>query len=102
MTKEQQATKLYRIAYQCALNKRYGCNQYCGNCRFNASLYVDNPREAVLIKTTAEIDENKSAAYNAQQEAESKAWTIFGWVIVGIVVLLFLWGCYSCKSCMGS
>jgi hypothetical protein len=56
MSNKQRTDDLKRLAYQCAENKNNGCNSNCTNCPLNISLYLDDPREAVLIRTNAELD----------------------------------------------
>ncbi|GHU13163.1 hypothetical protein FACS1894161_2840 [Spirochaetia bacterium] len=90
----QRAAKLYRVSSRCAeLGGR--CTQNCGNCEYNVSLYVDDPREAVLIKTSARIDHDRLAEHISEHNAGT----------VGIYVFLFLLflGCwFGISSCMKS
>jgi hypothetical protein len=91
LSNEQRAADLYRIAYECAEKKTQGCNGYCGNCPLNVSLYAEDAREAVLIKTTAAMD---SERVNANQSSRQ----IFGWTIIGLLV----WAICSIGSCVSS
>jgi hypothetical protein len=91
LTNEQKAAEYYRLAYQCAEHKRNGCQGYCGNCQFNVQLYIADPREAVLIRTSAAIDEQK--IYEQKKDEEN---TKLVGVIILMVTCLFLW--YKCST----
>jgi len=71
------------------------CNNNCAACPLNVHLYVDDPREATLIKTSAAIDYHRQSKY----EAKYRAWKtgqdighlilfIFG---MALFVVLFVW-----------
>jgi hypothetical protein len=91
LSAEQRSSALYRSAYQCAENKsKRLCNGYCGNCPFNVSLYADDPREAVLIKTSAALDQHKVA--EAEHTRSLKGWV---WLYYIIVTVVLIHGCLS-------
>jgi hypothetical protein len=97
LSNEQRAAGYYRIAYQCEETKKQGCNGYCGNCPLNVSLYEPNPRDAVLIKTSAAID------YAAQRQRDQDSlWqsvgTLIGWLIA--IYICFVWPILSIQSCI--
>jgi len=94
MNAAKRNTELYRIAYQCGILRLRGCKGYCGNCQFNASLYIDDPREAVLIKTNAAIDAEQAENYRREEDAG------FWAKIIAVVVftLIFCWQCAKCSA----
>jgi hypothetical protein len=60
LTDRQRSSEYYRIAYKCAETKATtGCNGNCAMCVLNVHLYVDDAREATLIKTSAAMDYGK-------------------------------------------
>jgi hypothetical protein len=89
MTEEQKSAEYYRLAYQCAESKKHGCKGYCGNCSLNVSLYLADQREAVLVKTSAALDNDKT-----HSDARVKAWSNFiaFLFVVGLCLGLF-WKC---------
>jgi hypothetical protein len=95
MSAEQRSSALYRSAYQCAENKSKGlCNGYCGNCPLNVSLYVDDPREAVLIKTSAALDQQKVKDHEHTQSVKGWVWLFYIVVTIGLI--------YSCVNSCGA
>jgi len=96
MDAAQYNTELYRLAYQCREQQRAGCKGYCGNCQLNVSLYCNDTREAVLIKTTAAIDNEKMHEYKAQESFNMKFWCI----IICILVGFFIYKCSPDKKAM--
>ena len=93
MNAAQRNTELYRIAYQCALLKQQGCNGYCGNCQLNTSLYIDDAREAVLIKTNAAIDAEQMREY--KKDEDISFWVKF--FVVAIFCISFAVTCHTNK-----
>jgi hypothetical protein len=67
MTNSQKTSELKRLAYECAERKYSGCNDNCRKCPLNISLYLEDPREAVLIQTNAEFDYQKNVQYQNEQ-----------------------------------
>jgi uncharacterized protein YuzB (UPF0349 family) len=87
LSAEQKSAELYRLAYQCAVNKQLGCKGFCGNCQLNVSLYADNPREAVLIRTSAEMDAAKAYQKRQNDERESRyKLYIFAAIILAVII----------------
>jgi hypothetical protein len=86
MTDEQKTTELYRLAYQCAEYKQQGCTGYCGNCQFNVNLYVKDPRESVLIQTSAALDQAKSIQYDNSERTFNTACLIIVLGFIGFIV----------------
>jgi len=108
MTNSQKTSDLKRLAYQCAEQKNNGCNNNCGNCPLNVSLYLDDPREAVLIRTNAEIDyqdeQAKELAFNQliKKGEEQRTAEYIGTLIGGVLIPigLVIWCVLSIKSCI--
>ena len=107
MTNSQKTADLKRLAYQCAEQKNNGCNDNCGSCPLNVSLYLDDPREAVLIRTNAEIDyqhdqENEQARNQVIKEIEDRNTAAgIGTLIGGLIPIgLIIWLVLSIKSCI--
>jgi tetrahydromethanopterin S-methyltransferase subunit G len=95
MTNSQKTADLKRLAYQCVEQKYNGCNNNCGNCPLNVSLYTDDPREAVLIRTNAELDYQKDVQYQNEQiqrqidyQKQENAKSISS--LVGVLIGIFL------------
>jgi hypothetical protein len=98
LSNEQRAAGYYRLAYECAEAQKTGCNGYCGNCPLNVSLYEPNPRDAVLIKTSAAIDNQKMHNFKKQMDAE-----YLGALIAGIIILAIpLYFINSCCTAVGN
>jgi hypothetical protein len=91
LTNEQKSTELYRLAYVCEQMKAKGCGGFCANCQFNVSLYADNSREAVLIKTSASIDYNKRAEYQKKQDDK-------GLIYLGIFLAIVTFIIVQCNT----
>ena len=107
MTNSQKTNDLKRLAYQCAEQKNDGCNDNCRNCPLNVSLYLDDPREAVLIRTKAEIDyqgdQAKEQAFNQliKKNEEQRTAEYIGTLIGGLIPIgLIIWCVLSIRSCM--
>jgi len=82
----------YRFAYQCLelVHTKGGCNNNCGACPLNVHLYIDDPREAILIKTSAAIDFKKQQHADAIWKAH-KSGENWGMLIYTILLLAVLW-----------
>ena len=71
MTNKQRSEDLRRLAYECAERKHNGCDDDCGKCPLNISLYLEDQHDAVLIQTNAELDYQKSVQlYNEQMQIQ--------------------------------
>jgi hypothetical protein len=95
LTSSQKTKEIKRLAYECAERKYNGCNENCNKCPLNISIYLDDPREAVMIQTNAELDyQNSVQLYNEQlqkqieQQKEENAGNIAK--IVGYLLGIFL------------
>jgi len=107
MTNSQKTADLKRLAYQCAEQKNNGCNGNCGSCPLNVSLYIDDPREAVLIRTNAEIDyqhdQAKEQAFNQliKENEDKRTAEDIGTLIGALIPIgLVIWCVLSIKSCI--
>lgn len=67
MTNSQKTSDLKRLAYECTERKYSVCNNNCVKCPLNTSLYLEDPREAVLIQTNSELDYQQNAQYQNEQ-----------------------------------
>ena len=71
MSNSQKTKEIKRLAYECAERKYNGCNENCNACPLNISFYFDDPREAVIIQTNAELDyQNNVLLYNQQVQTQ--------------------------------
>jgi len=106
MTSSQKIKEIKRLAYECIERKHNGCNQDCSQCPLNISIYLDDPREAVMILTNAELDyQNNVQIYNQQVQQqielqkEENAGAIIKLIITCVIVGLIIWGCSTCGGC---
>jgi|GEM_PF-4357295 len=54
LTNKQKTVEYYQIAYECVENEvNNTCNMDCINCPLNLIHFVDDKKEAVLIKISA-------------------------------------------------
>jgi len=86
MTDVQRSQEYYRLAYKCheISNTKNGCNHQCAACTLNIHLYIDDVREATLIKTSAGIDYQRSQAM--QQGDTLNRWIVFSCIVLFIFV----------------
>jgi len=87
MTNEQRSQEYYRLALKChelSQSKR-GCDHQCARCTLNVNLYVDDIRDATLIKTSAGIDWQKGQVVKAREQG-----TAIGQLIWSLVLLIGL------------
>ena len=109
MTNSQKTKEIKRLAYECAERKYNGCNQDCSQCPLNISIYLDDPREAVMIQTNAELDyQNSVQIYNQrvqqqielqQEENAENIGKIIGWLVA---ILIFILPIIMIQSCINS
>ena len=99
--------KLYSIALHCARLNDAGCALGCQQCQFNIFNYVDDVREASLLKANAYTDYHNHKEYEArriafykQSERDSAIGTIISLIPLFLMVGLIWWGVASCRSCM--
>jgi len=90
MTDVQKSQEYYRLAYKCheLSNYKKGCNHQCAACTLNVHLYINDPREATLIKTSAGIDYQRSQAM--QRGDTINGWIYFICIALAIAIPTFL------------
>jgi len=88
--------KYYVIAMECAKRNAEGCNMQCQICQFNIFNYLDDVREAALLKATAQTDyeRNRELSKKIEQDKAASFWgpMLFSCLLIGLLV----WGCQSC------
>jgi hypothetical protein len=87
LNNDVRAQEYYRIAYKCIelSQTKKGCDHQCAKCTLNIHLYVDNVRDATLIKTSAGIDYQRQIAVQKMWNSKQTA------AIVGpLISLLFV------------
>ena len=91
--------RLYAIAMQCAELNANGCARDCVNCMYNIHNYVDDVREASLLKANAYSDYHRQHKIIQDIKDKQTAWDMAGPVAIIIMVLVCMWACHSVKSC---
>jgi hypothetical protein len=107
LSNKQKANEYRRLAYQCASNEANNtCNRYCANCPLNISLFLDDQKEAVLIKMSAIQDyqqdqANEQAQNQLIKEIKDRNTAEGIGAIIGalIPIGLIIWLISSIKSC---
>jgi len=107
LTNKQKAEEYRKLAYQCVANEANNtCDHYCVNCPLNISLFMDDKKEAVLIKMSAiqayqQDQANEQARnqiikkYEDQRTAEEIGYIIAALIPIGLII----WLISSIKSC---
>jgi hypothetical protein len=107
LSNKQKADEYRQLAYQCVANEAYNtCNRSCVNCPLNISLFVDDQKEAVLIKMSAmrdyQRDQANEQALNQlikkgqeQRDAEYIGTLIAAAIPIGFII----WCISSIQSC---
>jgi len=88
---------LYSLALQCCrMTDEGGCQVECEQCQFNVYNYVNDSREASLLKASAKVDyENaKEIKFKADVARSSAYWA--GPIAMGIICLLIMMMCKAC------
>jgi hypothetical protein len=109
LTNQQRSSEYYRIAYKCAeVKSTKGCDNNCAACVLNVHLYVDDPRDATLIKTSAALNYVRDVAeveqWNARVRREN-IWDAVACFFSIAIPIALLWVIFvlpiSCvvKSC---
>jgi hypothetical protein len=97
LTNHQKSGEYYRIAYKCAeVKDTQGCDGNCAACVLNVHLYVDDPREATLIKTSAALDYGKYISIKSEAKYNQLTWNLgqlLGWVLI----IVSIW--FGYRSC---
>jgi len=101
LTNNQKSQEFYRLAYKCIEQQSTGqCDNKCVVCALNINLYVDDPRDATLIKTSAQIDYTNLQYYKKQDASEQCLQTISHFICIILFLVLPIWFCVSkIKSC---
>ena len=111
LTNKQRSEDLKRLAYECAARKYNGCNENCGKCPLNISLYMEDQHDAVLIQTNAELDYQQNVhLYNQQvqmqiehqkQESAENIGKLIGYgIVIFLTIILPIIMIQSCiQSC---
>jgi len=108
MNKPMHEDKLYKIAYACVEMAEEGCHGLCAQCHYNIYNYVDDLKEATLLKSVVTYDyyKRKQELEDLFEPSKPSISTIITNILVGIfyAVLLggFIWcarGC--CKFFLG-
>jgi len=103
LTNQQRSKEFYRIAYECAESKAEGmCGGECAACTLNVHLYMDDIKDATLIKTSAAVDYlRKQKAM--KQFTQSRDMEALGGVI-GVILAIVLCAIpvFMVKSCISN
>ena len=91
--------KLYSIALQCARLSTQGCALGCEQCQYNIFNYVDDTREASLLKANAYADHYNSMQVKKEFDSAIVWNQISALLAIGVVILISMWACSSVKSC---
>lgn len=83
--------KLYGIAMVCAEYNHNGCNRACGTCQFNVFNYVDDIREAGILKATAYRDYESKVELQRHIRQDNIATMAAPFVVIGIIVMICMW-----------
>jgi hypothetical protein len=104
LTNDQRSKEYYRIAYQCAeIKHTTGCNDKCNVCPLNVHLYVDDVRDATLIKTSAALDYGKATVTAVQLQKINKWNTLGQWIKILLYAgLLFVVVYFPIRCVKGS
>ena len=92
--------KHYSIALQCARLSSQGCSLGCEQCQYNVFNYVDDAREASLLKANAYTDFYNSRQREAKINSEIARDNISVLVVIGLFILVSMWGCSYVRSCV--
>jgi hypothetical protein len=99
LTNHQNSGEYYRIAYKCAeVKDTQGCDGNCATCVLNVHLYVDDAREATLIKTSAALDYGKYTTTKSEAAYGQLMWNIgraLGWLLIAAFIFF---GYRSCTK----
>jgi len=107
LTNKEKAEGYRRLAYQCASNEvNNACDNICDNCPLNISLFLEDQKEAVLIKMSAMQDyqqdlANEQVRNKILKEARDKiAAREMGNIIALLIFFgLIFWIFSSIRSC---
>jgi hypothetical protein len=96
--------RLYSVAMQCAKLSDNCCEYDCGHCQYNIFNYLDDVREASLLKANAYTDFYNRKKILTEARARVKesedAYSFVGLIFLGLIVWGLMWCCSTMKSCM--
>jgi hypothetical protein len=106
LTNQQRSKEYYRLSYQCLQTKaEKKCDGKCAFCSLNVHLYVDDPRDATLIKTSAAVDYLNAVAVSKQERANDLMHLLGALFSAALAIALVVVpvGCVvkSCKNASG-
>ena len=107
LTNKQKAEEYRQLAYQCVANEvNNACNMDCINCPLNISHFIEDKKEAVLIKMAAmreyQTDQANEQVRNEiikKAEEQKSAYEIAHIIAALIPIGLIIWLISSIKSC---
>lgn len=107
LTNKQKAEEYRQLAYQCVSNETNNtCDKICKNCPLNISLFMDDPKEAVLIKISAMRDyqhdlETEQVRNRIFKEIEDRRSAENIGAIIGLLIPIgfIVWLILSIRSC---
>jgi len=91
--------KLYAITMACAKYNAQGCNCECGVCQFNVFNYVDDVREAGILKATAYADFTSAQEANKLVAQQDKAHTAANLTMAAIIIGVIIFAVSSIATC---
>jgi len=97
---EMDKSNLYNLALQCAEFNDQGCACGCEQCQYNVFNYVDDVREASLLKANTYTDYYNQQAISNEVRKNDIAMTMAPLVLLGLLVVGLMWCCSSMKSCV--
>jgi hypothetical protein len=84
---------------QCAKLNDIGCACDCAQCQFNVFNYVDDVREASLLKANAYTDYYRHKQISEQLEDHRRSVTLAPLILIVLIVAGLMYCCSSVKSC---
>lgn len=93
LNNDVRAQEYYRIAYKCIelSQTKKGCNGICAACTLNIHLYVDDVKEATLIKTSAGIDWQRGQLIKAHESGVAWGQLIWSIILIGLLITAVAW-----------
>jgi hypothetical protein len=87
---------------QCAELNDTGCACGCAQCQFNVFNYVDDVREASLLKANAYTDYYRHKKISEQLEDHKRSEALAPLILIVLIVAGLMYCCSSVKSCFTS
>ena len=91
--------KLYAIAMQCARFNDQGCSCDCHHCQFNVFNYVNDVREASLLKANAYTDYHNQKQILDEARRTTRAYELAPLVFLILLIGGLAWCCSTVQSC---